>query len=349
MSKQYQNELRAKIFTQADEIIKTLPEFTKKFFEHMQTIGKSERTMLQYAYDLRKFFAFLSKQAGFKDIDIYKQVNASFLDRLEIDDIQEYLNTLNTIEQKTTDGKILLKPSSSAYKARNISSLRSFYNFYYRRKEITKDMASLIDMPSIKNQEKRALNTDQINRILKAVDDCKDKDNRNIYHRDKAILTLLFGTGIRVSELVGIDMSDINFYDAWIIVTRKGGDQDKVYFSQEIQDALSEYIDTDRKKLLGEKEEEALFISSKRKRMSVRMVQEMVSKYARLAELTSLNVTPHTARRSFGTYLYEQTNDIYLVAETLHHQSIQTTRRYAKMSEERKREAQKLSAGMFDK
>ena len=130
MSRNYQNELQTNIGIKANDIISTLPEFTKKFFDHMEQVERSERTRLQYAYDLQRYFAFLSNQAGFKNRDIYKEVNAGFLDELEYDDIQEYLNTLNTIEHILKNGKTIIRQSSSAYKARTISTLRSFSSMF---------------------------------------------------------------------------------------------------------------------------------------------------------------------------------------------------------------------------
>ena len=343
MSKQYQDELQSSINLKADEIIKQLPDFAHKYFDHLKTIDRSARTRLQYAYDLKRFFDFLQEQSGFADIKL-SSASANVLDLLSYDDIQEYLNTLNESQYVDYKGKVHNKKNSSSFKARNISTLRSFYKFYYKHGEIEKDMANLMEMPKIKNVEKFALNQDQINRLIDAVE--QKPKNKHIY-RDKAILTILFLNGIRVSELVGIDIGDIDFNAGTVVINRKGGDQDLIYLSDLARDAIITYLENERAKDLRNQDERALFVSGKNQRISVRMVQDLVSKYSALAGLSNMHVTPHTARRTYGTYLYEQTGDIYLVAETLHHSSIQTTRRYAKMNENYKKRAKELSDSML--
>ena len=340
MSKEYQNTLQSQINYKADQVAKELPEFCRSFFDHMKTIDRSARTRLQYAYDLKRFFSFVQRQTGFKDTDIYRFTNAAdVLDKMTYEDIQEYLNTLNESTDETESGSRTLSPS---FKARNISTLRSFYKFCYKHRLIEKDMANLMEMPRIRNSEKFALDSVQIQRLLKAAEEF-GKGNAL---RDRCIITLLFSTGIRISELVGIDLEDIDYYNASIVITRKGGDQDLVFFPENVEVLLNEYAG-ERKKLIPADGSGALFLSNKKKRISVRAIQEMISKYAGLACLSNMHVTPHTARRSFGTFLYEESGDIDMVADALNHKSIQTTRRYIKSREGNKRKAQKLASGLF--
>ena len=344
MSKQYEDALQEEINEKADKIASQLPDFCRKYFDHMKTIDRSARTRLQYAYDLKRFFDFLQEQAGFSDVELRKCSSAAILDQLSFDDIQEYLNTLNQTSKTNGNGKGKKHRTSSSFKARNISTLRSFYKFYYKHGEIEKDMANLMEMPKIKNIEKKALDPDDVARILEASrSHCERNGGLNLL-RDQAILTLLFGTGIRVSELVGIDTSDVDFYDASILITRKGGDQDVVYFADEVETVLKDYLNNERPKCT----DKAFFLSSRKKRISVRMVQELISTCGKEAGL-NFRITPHTARRSYGTSLYENSGDIDLVADSLHHRSIQTTRRYIKKSEDNKRKAQKLSSELFKK
>ena len=346
MSKHSQDIIQEDIGLKADEITSLLPEFTHKYFDHMNTIDRSPRTRLQYAYDLKRFFDYLQNQPGFKDVNL-KTSPAAVLDVLSYDDIQEYLNTLNESTYTDIFGKSRKKINSSSFKARNISVLRSFYKFYYKHGEIEKDMANLMEMPKIRNTEKFVLDSSQVNRMLDAVENHTRKGSAKNRLRDKAILTLLFGTGIRVSELVGIDISDVDFINASIVVTRKGGDQDIVYFGPEVEESIQKYLQYERPEYTTQGSEDALFLSNRKQRLSVRMVQELVGTYAIEAGLSNMNVTPHSARRSFGTHLYNMTGDLYLVADTLHHQSIQTTRRYAKISEDNKRKVQKYSSDLF--
>ena len=158
--------------------------------------------------------------------------------------------------------------------------------------------------------------------------------------RDLAILTLLLGTGIRVSECVGLDLNDVDFKNNGIKVTRKGGNEMVVYFGDEVADALMEYIETDRKfiqPITGH--ENALFLSTQKRRMGVQAIENMVKKYARQVT-PNKKITPHKLRSTYGTSLYKETGDIYLVADVLGHKDVNTTKKhYAAIDEDRRRQA----------
>ena len=170
-----------------------------------------------------------------------------------------------------------------------------------------------------------------------------DKDfshNANTRLRDLAILTLFLDTGIRVSELVGINIDDIDFSLNGFLVTRKGGNQAILYFPDEVAEVLRDYLKVRLNISPLEGHEDALFLSLQRKRISVRAVQVMVKKYATLAAPLKKHLSPHKLRSTFGTNLYHETGDIYLVADVLGHSDVNTTRRhYAAMSDERRRMA----------
>ena len=277
------------------------------------------------------------------------------MDVLTYEDIQEYLETLNTHTITDKYGKQREVLSSPSSKARKISSLRSFYKFYFRIGEIKNNMADLMDLPKIPDNNIIVMDKSQVQRILEAVSDTSGMSegeiirHKKIINRDYAIMMLFFGTGIRVSEFVGIDISDLDFYNASLLITRKGGDEDEVFFGSEVQQALEDYVSADREILLAGKEDPALFISMQHKRMTVRNVQLMIKGYAKKAGL-NMKVTPHALRRTFGTNLYEETSDIYLVADALHHSSVETTRKhYANMSKDHKRIAAQKSSALFRK
>ena len=159
-------------------------------------------------------------------------------------------------------------------------------------------------------------------------------------NRDLAILTLLLGTGIRVSECVGLDIQDVDFKNNGIKVTRKGGNEMVVYFGEEVENALKSYLYTTRKNTIPlPGHENALFLSTQRRRMGVQAVENMVRKYAR--EVTpNKKITPHKLRSTYGTALYKETGDIYLVADVLGHKDVNTTKKhYAAIDENRRRQA----------
>lgn len=355
MAEEYQNDLQLSLDKKVRTIVNELPDFMSKFFKDLKTKGMSERTRLEYAYDMKRFMAFVSCQAGFKDINLNACKASDILDVLTFDDIQEYLDTLNThihIDKNGNAKEVLNSPSS---KARKISSLRSLYKFYFRIGEINHNLSDLMDLPKIPDNNIVVMDKEQVSRILNAVSDTTNMSNgeiirhNKIIKRDYAIMMLFFGTGIRVSELVGIDLDDIDFYNASLIITRKGGDQDEVYFPSIVEEAITDYVNSDRDNLLNGADSPALFISMQHKRMTVRSVQLMIKGYATKAGL-NMKVTPHALRRTFGTNLYEETNDIYLVADALHHSSVETTRKhYANMSKEHKRIAANKSSTLFEK
>ena len=216
-----------------------------------------------------------------------------------------------------------------------MSALRSFYGYYFKRQIISKNPTLLVEMPKLHEKAIIRLDTDEIAMLLDYVDHGGDNlaGQRKAYfektkNRDLAILTLLLGTGIRVSECVGLDLQDIDFKNNGITVTRKGGNQMVVYFGEEVENALKTYLYTTRKQTVAlSGHENALFLSTQRKRMGVQAVENMVKKYAR--EVTpNKKITPHKLRSTYGTALYKETGDIYLVADVLGHKDVNTTKKH---------------------
>ena len=157
--------------------------------------------------------------------------------------------------------------------------------------------------------------------------------------RDLAIVTLLLGTGIRVSECVGLDVEDVDFKNNGIKVTRKGGNEMVVYFGREVEKALKKYIEVRENIVSIAGHEHALFYSTQRKRIGIQAVENLVKKYSR-AITTTKKITPHKLRSTYGTALYQETGDIYLVADVLGHRDVNTTKKhYAAMDDARRRKA----------
>ena len=228
-----------------------------------------------------------------------------------------------------------------------MSALRSFYGYYFKHQIISKNPTLLVDMPKQHDKAIIRLDTDEVAMLLDYVDHGGDNltGQRKAYYektknRDLAILTLLLGTGIRVSECVGLDIQDVDFKNNGVKVTRKGGNEMVVYFGEEVENALKTYLYTTRKSVTPlPGHENALFLSTQRRRMGVQAVENMVKKYAR--EVTpNKKITPHKLRSTYGTALYKETGDIYLVADVLGHKDVNTTRKhYAAIDENRRRQA----------
>lgn len=319
MSAQTHNELLKEINNKANSIIKDFPDFIQRYFDHIDDKNYSKRTKLEYSYDIRKFLNYFDEVKSPAD-----------LDALTIDDLRKYIRTLND--------------NSPSYKARQIKVLKSLWTFLYKEEIITTMTASKLETPKINEHEIKTLDYEQVDRLLEEVS--KKEDNISI--RDKAIVTLFLGTGIRVSEMCGIDMNDIDFKNATILVHRKGGDTKSVRFGQEVEDALKEYIEISRP-VLNKENLPALFIGKKFNRMTPRGMEKMLDKYKNQAGI-NVKITPHTLRRTFGTTVYNETGDIYLTATALNHANIDITRKYyAKQSDDKLREISKAASTLFKK
>ena len=204
-----------------------------------------------------------------------------------------------------------------------------------------------MDKPKVHEKAIIRLDIDEVAMLLDYVETCGNEltGQKKVYYektrtRDIAILTLLLGTGIRVSELVGLDIDDVDFKNDGITVTRKGGNQMVVYFGDEVRNALENYLETTRAAtttLSGH--ENALFLSTQRKRIGVQAVENMVKKYAKQVT-PNKKITPHKLRSTYGTNLYKETGDIYLVADVLGHKDVNTTKKhYAAIDDSRRRMA----------
>lgn len=337
----YHEQQNIKNITKMREILDTLPKFCKQFFRGMENTT-SARTRLGYALDLRIFFEFLhEKNSALKNIEI-TDYKISVLEMLTREDIEEYLEYLNYYEK---DGKIFTNDERG--KARKLASLRSFYHYYYTSELIDKDVAALVPMPKLHQKEIIRLDPDEVATLLDAVENGDNLSaNEKRFHektkvRDLALLTLLLGTGIRVSECVGLDIHDVDFKNNGIKIRRKGGYETVVYFGNEVRDALLTYLEQRNHIIASEGHTEALFLSLQNKRIAVRSVEKLVKKYA--SKVTSLKkITPHKLRSTYGTSLYRETGDIYLVADVLGHKDVNTTKKhYAALEDERRKMAAK--------
>ena len=322
------------------EVLKTLPPFAKDYFRAIEPTT-STRTRISYAYDIRIFFQFLlSENPSLKNKDV-SELTVDILDQLQavdIEEYQEYLKVYNNDDKTLTNGERGLK--------RKMSALRSFYAYYYKRELNKTNPTLLVDMPKLHDKEIIRLDADETAELLDYIEHCGDHltGQKKVYYektkyRDLAIVTLLLGTGIRVSECVGLDVNDIDFKNGGIRVVRKGGNEMMVYFGEEVEEALLNYLEMLASITPVAGHENALFYSTQRKRIGVQAVENMVKKYAK--EITTTKkITPHKLRSTYGTSLYKETGDIYLVADVLGHKDVNTTRKhYAAMDEDRRRRA----------
>jgi len=320
-------------------LLEKLPRFCKDFFRGIENTTSS-RTRIAYAYDLGVFFEFLANNnPHFKNTPI-TDIKVDVLDQLSPLDIEEYLEYLNYYN---SDGKEYVNRENS--KKRKLASLRSFYNYFYKKQIIKTNPPSLVDIPKIHEKEIIRLDPDEVAMLLDEVENpenltkAQKKFHSKTKTRDLALLTLLLGTGIRVSECVGLDIDDVDFNNNGIKIRRKGGNEVVIYFGDEVREALLNYLE-ERKRLIPEEgHTNALFLSLQMKRMSVRSIENLVKKYS--SAVTKLKkITPHKLRSTYGTNLYRETGDIYLVADVLGHKDVNTTKKhYAAIEDSRRRSA----------
>lgn len=338
----YHDEINKKNVLKLRELLDSLPSFCKMYFRGMNdTIGS--RTKIAYAYDLKVFFEFLHKNNSYVSKFDIKDIPMSVLDKVSREDVEEYMEYLS-LYKNTEDEDVL---NDERGKSRKLASLRSFYNYYFKNELIETNAPALVPMPKLHEKEIVRLEPDEVATLLDQVEAGTNLTKKQLeYHsktviRDMAILTLLLGTGIRVSECVGIDIKDIDFNNSRIKVRRKGGYEDVVYFGDEVLKALNEYLEERKRIIPVSGHEDAFFLSMQNKRIGVRAVEILVKKYA--GNVTNVKkITPHKLRSTFGTNLYQETGDIYLVADVLGHKDVNTTRKhYAAMKDEHKRKAAK--------
>ena len=322
------------------EMMTTLPPFCTEFFRGIEP-RTSTRTRIAYAYDLSVFFDFLKKENPVFSKMERMDLTLDYLDQISVTDLEEYMEYLK-YRFNEHNQEIINKERGIM---RKISSLKSFYNYFFRTEKLKTNPAALVQLPKLHEKEIIRLDIDEVALLLDAVEQGDGlTDKQKAFHnrtklRDLALLTLLLGTGIRVSECVGLDLNDIDFKNGGIHIHRKGGKEVTVYFGTEVETALQDYLDERNSIIPEEGSKNALFLSLQKKRMNVRSVENLVKKYARI--VTPLKkITPHKLRSTYGTNLYRETGDIYLVADVLGHSDVNTTKKhYAALEDERRRSA----------
>lgn len=322
------------------DILKELPPFCTDFFRGIEP-RTSARTRLAYAYDLKTFFDFLKQANPELKSKKLRDLPLSLLDEIKLMDLEEYMEYLKCYSTEKREDLM----NTERGIMRKVSTVKSFYNYFYRTERIQNNPASLLQLPKIHEKEIIRLDVDEVARFLDEVEDGEClTEKQKAYHaktklRDLAMMTLLLGTGLRVSECVGLNINDVDFRNGGLRIHRKGGKEVIVYFGAEVEYALQDYL-SEREHIVPEEgSEEALFLSMQRKRINVRSVEKMVKKYAQL--VTPLKkITPHKLRSTYGTNLYRETGDIYLVADVLGHSDVNTTKKhYAALEDERRRSA----------
>ncbi|MEG1844849.1 MAG: tyrosine-type recombinase/integrase [Clostridia bacterium] len=325
-------------------VLRELPPVCTKFLRGIEPTT-TELTRLSYARDLKTFFEFLRREIPLFGClalrEDWTQDKLALITSEHIEQYLEYLNYyLNEDDFEHSNGEL--------GKMRKLSTLRSFYNYMFKNHLVPANISTLVDMPKRHEKPIMRLEVDEVARLLDMAETGEALTSRQqAFHqrtkiRDLTMLTLFLGTGIRVSECVGLNLEDIDFETGGFLVTRKGGNQVILYMPDEVLEQMKRYMAWRAQENPLPGHEDALFLSLQLKRMGVRAVENMVKKYALTIAPLKTCFSPHKLRSTFGTNLYNETGDIYLVADVLGHSDVNTTRRhYAAMADDRRREAAK--------
>lgn len=336
--------------TKIRAMLKELPPACGDFINSI-ALTTQPLTRMAYVIDFKTFCDFVDKELpAFADKNRLTWTDADWM-LLKAKDLQRYSEYLayyfqDHLDPETEELQQTILQNHECGIMRKLSSLRSFFDYMYKNERIDGNIASLVNLPVLHEKPILFLIGPEIEKLLSVAEDGEGLTERQKKYqqytrlRDKAILMLFLGTGMRISECVGIDLEDLDFTINGVLVTRKGGDQAILFYPDDVAEALKEYLKQRKEIETADEDRQALFLSMQRKRISQRAVQLMVKKYCAVAAPLKKKMSPHKLRSTYATRLYQQTGDIYLVADALGHSDINTTRKhYASASEENRRAA----------
>ena len=343
----YREEVDAKRILQIREICRGLPQACSDFLRAI-AVTTGTFTRLAYAIDLNTFFQFLHLERIYyaqKEIILYDDQDLDHLSQSDLTAYTEYLTYYLKSDDDHTEPERVFVNHDLAIK-RKLCSIRSFYDYLFKHQRIAANVTELVPLPKIHEKPILRLSRSEMEKMLSTAQDGSDMSKgqqrfqKITAKRDYAMLILFLGTGIRVSECVGINIADVDMENNAFLVTRKGGNQVVLYYPPEVAEALAESMEERKQIEALPGHEDALFLSLQRKRISQRAVQLLVKKYASVAAPLKPRISPHKLRSTYATNLYHETGDIYLVADVLGHTSVDTTRKhYADMTDARRRMA----------
>ena len=314
-----------------------LPAFCFDYFVAIEN-QTSTLTRLNYAHDLKIFFYYMQEKV-FRGRKLIRDFTLDDLESITNTDIEYFLGFLSHYRYGGREHNC-----NERAKARKLSSVRAMFKHFFNRGLIAVDNSAKVATPKLHEKPIIRLEQSEVYSIISTAESGDGlSPHQRAYHeknkvRDCAILMLFLGTGIRISELVGLNNTDINFENNSFIVTRKGGSRSILYFDGDVAAALLRYIEQkEEQQKVSREDANALFLSNKNRRITVRAVENLVQKYAKIVSPLK-KISPHKLRSTYGTQLYRATGDIYIVADVLGHKDVNTTRKhYAAISDDTRR------------
>ncbi len=315
------------------DYIGQMPEFVSEYVVEYYT-GESINTQIGYAIDIRVFLNYLKVEV-LKGIDSIEKITVKDIDSLRVTDLMHFKTYLKEYEQEsiTPTGKPIKRVyKNSAYGInRKMSAVRGLFIYLYKTEQIKENITDKVDFAKLHQKIKKRLTAQETFDLLDAIMNGEkyyegrllSEYNRR-KERDIAIFTTYLGTGIRVSELINLNIEDVDFSTNTFIVTRKGGDQQEIYMPHQVKKCIKEYLDNNRNADTG-----PLFISRTQKRFTVAGIEKLLKGYCQTVGITNPDkARPHALRRTFACQLLEDGVDIKMVADLLGHKNIEVTHKY---------------------
>jgi site-specific recombinase XerD len=317
------------------------PDYLNAFLDYtLINLNKSPNSVKEYNYDLANFLRYIKqkyctlseKEENFKDI-IYKSVSFETIKTIKLSDIRSYLSMLRTTEN-----------CKATTIARKSSSIRIFFNYLTSKDEdfkLDKNPAQDLENPKLERRLPKYLSLEESKKLLSSAQSISpnDRDNRNI-ERDYAIITLFLNCGMRLSELVGIDINDIDFSENKMTVIGKGNKERIIYLNKACMNAINNYLKVRPCNIERASDKNALFLSERHERIANRTVQYIVKNELKKAGIDSNKYSVHKLRHTAATLMYQYGDvDIRALQELLGHESISTTEIYTHVANEQVRNA----------
>lgn len=334
----YHKYIESKYANKLDILLEELPLFCEDFFK-VRGEGMLASSMVKYAGDYRMFFEWVLNNIPQIEAEKIGDIDLKDLIWIKETDVGEFLRHIRYHSVQDSEGND--KECAKSTVERKSVSISALFRFLHETRQIDynptvaihhRKIAPNNNIIYLDYEEQIAL----INCVNKGTGLPKEqvrfwKRNRE---RDMAIVMIFLDTGIRVSELVGIDLRDLDFKKHCIHVTRKGDKKDWVVFGDFAESVIKEYLAVREQIYKPHEKETALFLSSRHQRIGVRNVETLIEKYANIAIPNKYGyITPHKLRSTFATSLIQETGDIYLVAQNMGHSSLNTTKIYAQATD----------------
>lgn len=337
----YYNEVEEKNLDKIEERLSRFPEYVRGYINSIQ-FTTTTKTRIGYLWDIETFFDYV---ADIKNLP-KEEISTEVLDTLDKHFFDDYLRYLTKYEK---NGRVYTNQIPAL--RRKLTSLKALFHYLFLDNQMKSCEITKVKMPKMRKKEVVYLDEDEKNDFLSEVSSptANSKHHQKYLEtqsiRDKTLTTLLYLTGIRVSECVGLNIKDVNLEKCSMKIIRKGNKEATIYLPDELVEMLSIYIEYRKGILAVDGHEDALFLSSQRKRLTQRSVERIVKKYAEVA-VPQKHITPHKLRASYATAMNEKTNgNLLLVSSLLGHESVRTTQTYVVQAEKVKKEVRNILSG----